>query len=173
MRLPAAGGVQAVTTVSVGDATPSASGAGITFPATQSASSDANTLDDYEEGTFTASLEGVTSNPTIPVTATGRYTKIGNIVHVNIIFNDVITTGASGAVIVKGLPFTAASTAVDIGNAMCYQFNFNGLTSLCNYISASSTQMDFQTSGNNANWQTLLHNAGTSRFLWTSSTYRV
>jgi hypothetical protein len=39
------------TTVGVGGATPAASGAGITFPATQSASTDANTLDDYEEGT--------------------------------------------------------------------------------------------------------------------------
>jgi hypothetical protein len=44
MRLPAAGGVQAVTTISVGNATPTTSGAGITFPATQSASSDANTM---------------------------------------------------------------------------------------------------------------------------------
>ena len=149
-------------------------GKGIDFSADPSAAGmTSELLDDYEEGTFTATLEGSTSNPTIPVTATGVYTKVGNIVHVNIIFNDVITTGASGAVIVKGLPFTAASTAVDIGNAMCYQFNFNGLTSVCNYISASSTQMDFQTSGNNANWQTLLHNAGTSRFLWASCTYRV
>ena len=41
------------TTLGVGAATPSASGAGITFPATQSASTDANTLDDYEEGTWT------------------------------------------------------------------------------------------------------------------------
>ena len=32
--------------------TTSASGIGVTFPATQSASSDANCLDDYEEGTF-------------------------------------------------------------------------------------------------------------------------
>jgi len=34
----------------------SATGTGITFPATQSASSDANTLDDYEEGTWTPTL---------------------------------------------------------------------------------------------------------------------
>jgi hypothetical protein len=45
--------LQTIGTISVGNATPSTSGAGITFPATQSASSDANTLDDYEEGTFT------------------------------------------------------------------------------------------------------------------------
>jgi hypothetical protein len=47
----------------VGGATPSASGAGITFPADQSilgASTNANTLDDYEEGTWTGTLTGGT-----------------------------------------------------------------------------------------------------------------
>lgn len=37
----------------VGNASPAASGAGITFPAAQSDSSDVNTLDDYEEGAWT------------------------------------------------------------------------------------------------------------------------
>jgi hypothetical protein len=41
------------TTIGVGGATASASGAGITFPATFSNSTNANTLDDYEEGSFT------------------------------------------------------------------------------------------------------------------------
>jgi len=40
------------STIGVGGATASSSGAGITFPATQSASTDANTLDDYEEGNW-------------------------------------------------------------------------------------------------------------------------
>jgi hypothetical protein len=44
------------TTIGVGDATPSASGSGISFPATQSASTNANTLDDYEEGTWTPTI---------------------------------------------------------------------------------------------------------------------
>ena len=47
-KLSATGGSFA-TTIGVGGATPAASGSGISFPATQSASSDANTLDDYEE----------------------------------------------------------------------------------------------------------------------------
>ena len=46
MRINSSGGVQHVNTISVGAATPSTSGAGITFPAAQSASTDANTLDD-------------------------------------------------------------------------------------------------------------------------------
>jgi hypothetical protein len=67
------------TTIGVGGATPSASGSGISFPATQSASSDANTLDDYEEGTWTGTLTGTAGlNPSTAVTGTGKYTKIGN-----------------------------------------------------------------------------------------------
>jgi hypothetical protein len=40
---------------------------GITFPATQSASSNANTLDDYEEGTFTPTPTAITVNSGTPV----------------------------------------------------------------------------------------------------------
>jgi hypothetical protein len=60
----------------------SQTGTGITFPATQSASSDANTLDDYEEGTWTP---GQGSGLTVVGTfsSTGRYTKIGRTVFVS------------------------------------------------------------------------------------------
>jgi hypothetical protein len=78
MTLPAAGGVKAVTTISVGNATPSSSGAGITFPATQSASSDANTLDDYEEGTWTPSdISGAGLSLT---NINSSYVKIGRMI---------------------------------------------------------------------------------------------
>jgi hypothetical protein len=61
----------------------SATGTGIAFPATQSASSDANTLDDYEEGTWniTVSYSGSTSGVTYAA-RTGYYTKMGNVVMV-------------------------------------------------------------------------------------------
>jgi hypothetical protein len=87
-------------TIGVGGAAPSLSGAGITFPATQSASSDANTLDDYEEGTWTPSIGG---------TATygdqiGRYTKIGRLVIVDYILG-ITTRGTGSTTDVIGLPF--------------------------------------------------------------------
>jgi hypothetical protein len=70
------------TTIGVGDATPSASGSGISFPATQSASSDANTLDDYEEGTFDVTVTMGTSGTCTMDSSTNkmRYTKIGRMV---------------------------------------------------------------------------------------------
>jgi hypothetical protein len=93
-RIPAAGGFQSKTTISVGDATPSTSGAGITFPATQSASSDANTLDDYEEGTFTPTFTGATvvGTPTYALT----YTKIGRFVRFTLYITST-TSFASGS----------------------------------------------------------------------------
>jgi hypothetical protein len=56
------GNVSVTGVIAVGGATPTTNGSGITFPATQSASSDVNTLDDYEEGDFTPSItQGVTT----------------------------------------------------------------------------------------------------------------
>lgn len=82
----------------------SANGGQIKFPATQSASSDANTLDDYEEGTWVPSLGGTATY----TTQAGTYTKIGRIVHINgrLTINS-IGTGSTG--VISGLPFTAGS----------------------------------------------------------------
>jgi hypothetical protein len=149
-----------------------ANGIGITFPATQSASSNANTLDDYEEGTFTATLKGSTSDPTTPVTTTGTYTKVGRLVYVNISFDNVNTTGAAGNVTVSGLPFTSANIR-HTGPALSYFFNLNTGTSLSILLTAGSTIIDFLSSKTSADWQSLLHNAGASRFLNTSFSYNV
>ena len=86
-------------------ASTSANGVGITFPATQSASSDANTLDDYEEGTWTPALGGTwTSNPT---GLSGHYTKIGRLVTVYLDFNNG-TKASSISGYFTGLPFTTS-----------------------------------------------------------------
>jgi hypothetical protein len=101
-----------------------ASGVGITFPATQSASSDANTLDDYEEGTWTPAV-GTGTTYTLQ---SGKYTKIGN--QVTIVAVIQINALGSTATTVSGLPFAFsfvansnssatvayyASTAVNVG----------------------------------------------------------
>jgi hypothetical protein len=102
------------TTIGVGNATPSASGSGITFPATQSASSDANTLDDYEEGTWTPSFTfGTPGNLNIVYSSqVGKYTKIGRTVHVEMTMatTTFTHTTASGNATISGLPFTIGGT---------------------------------------------------------------
>ena len=88
--------------------TTTASGVGITFPASQSASTDANCLDDYEEGAFTPSFIGTTTNPTVTYgEQAGIYTKVGNLVTFRIRLTATGATGGSGDLRVAGLPFAA------------------------------------------------------------------
>lgn len=91
---------------------------GIIFPATQNASSDVNTLDDYEEGNWTptdTSGAGLTFT-----TPTGHYQKVGNTVRAwgNVTYP--VTANASAARI-GGLPFTVANTeAARAGGLVTY-----------------------------------------------------
>ena len=79
---------------------------GITFPATQVAKSDANTLDDYEEGTWTPVLNGFTIVGA--TTVSGQYTKIGGIVFLRCSIS-AATSIASVATTsnITGLPFSS------------------------------------------------------------------
>jgi hypothetical protein len=110
MTLDASGGLQTLNTIGVGNATPSASGAGITFPATQVASANANTLDDYEEGTWTPTSAGTTTSGTgTYAIQVGQYTKIGNVVYFYAFVSWSAHTG-TGDLLLSSLPFTAANT---------------------------------------------------------------
>lgn len=133
------------TTISVGNATPSTSGAGITFPATQSASTDANTLDDYEEGTFTPTLAaGFSVAPTSYTNQLGRYTKIGRIVYFEIDIDANGATANATGVQFGGLPFTSAVApygAVTLG----YQTTFNTNTSDTYLVNNSNTVIQIYT----------------------------
>lgn len=91
-------------------------GGQITFPATQSASSDANTLDDYEEGTWTPSLTG-TANYT---TQSGKYTKIGNFVWAAFRLKINAIGTSSGEVSVQGLPFAGTGLPINSSGGVSY-----------------------------------------------------
>ena len=114
-------GIQILNCLGVGNATPSTSGAGITFPATQSASTDANTLDDYEEGTFTATFGGQTNVGSVSQNRYS-YVKVGRTV--TVFANFAFTPTASNAFVYWffSLPFPAefnnnnASGCVDNNN---------------------------------------------------------
>ena len=97
------------TTIGVGNAIPSASGAGITFPATQSASTDANTLDDYEEGTWTPTFTSYSGSITAG-TCYGTYTKVGRLVTIS--FSCTVSNPGTGSVLllVGNVPFTPNTT---------------------------------------------------------------
>ena len=73
--------------IGLGNTSPS-SGLGIAFPATQSASSNANTLDDYEEGTWTPTWNGGSLS-----VSQSSYVKIGQLVYIDL----DITFGSSAS----------------------------------------------------------------------------
>jgi hypothetical protein len=82
----------------------------IQFPATQVASSNANTLDDYEEGTWTPTL--VASGATFTYTASrgGTYVKIGRLVFLSGVVSLASKSGGAGSSMgVGGLPFAAGA----------------------------------------------------------------
>jgi len=98
------GSVGTAGSVALGGTLIPTSGVGIRFPATQSASSDANTLDDYEEGTFSISYSGGGSSPTI-VSQSNQYVKIGKSVTVSI--SAQINLGSTSTTLgtLSGFPF--------------------------------------------------------------------
>ena len=82
---------------------------GINFPddAATDHSADVNTLDNYEEGTYTVTMTPSTSG-TITVNSsqnTGNYTKVGNVVHVNFKV-DISSVSSPDGFFTIGLPFT-------------------------------------------------------------------
>jgi hypothetical protein len=86
---------------------------GITFPATQVAASDANTLDDYEEGTWTPVLADANTggNTVTHSIQDGLYTKVGNVLTAYFRVTWTSKGSASGTIRLRGFPFAAKSTA--------------------------------------------------------------
>ena len=101
---------------------------GITFPATAVPSADANTLDDYEEGTFTPTLFGNTTAGTTTYTSqAGVYTKIGRQVTVTVFITASAATG-TGELRIGNLPFTVQNSPNYFAAAYVTSLNWGGGT---------------------------------------------
>jgi hypothetical protein len=98
----------------IGNLTGNVTGNSFTFPATQVPSSNANTLDDYEEGTWnpvvTSSVGTITA-----YTASGNYIKIGKLVYYTV--DIAIATNGTGSTVGFSTlpPFTPARNASGVG----------------------------------------------------------
>ena len=143
------------------------SGKGIDFSATANGSGTMTSelLNDYEEGTWTGTLKGSVSNPTVAVTATGKYTKVGRQVTVNISYNNVSTVGASGNVTIDGLPFNGPDNFA--GSSIAFDL-FAISTTLASWN--AGTEIEFFITGA---YVKATHNPGTGRYLTTTITYIV
>lgn len=118
------------STIGVGGATPSASGAGITFPGTPSLSVSSNTLDDYEEGTWTPTLTfsgGTTGIVYDGTYRNGTYVKVGRTVWITCRFGLSNKGSSTGAARITGLPFTPrggdSGTEIIVGSVWWVNFS--------------------------------------------------
>jgi hypothetical protein len=102
----------------------------------------ANTLDDYEEGAFTPTIVRSISNPSYTASvAQGHYTKIGNVVHLQImIIVSSVSSSGSGNMRISGLPF-GGGTAPTYSHVLNVGYNdtFDSAIKDC-YVSGSNLQ---------------------------------
>jgi hypothetical protein len=98
-------------------------GGQIKFPAAQVASADANTLDDYEEGSWTPVGALVVPGTISSGTQVGRYSKIGNRVFFTGYLSIIKGTG-TGNFTITGLPFTSENVASGYTGVYMFGYGF-------------------------------------------------
>ncbi len=132
-----------------------ASAGQIVFPASQNASSNANTLDDYEEGTWTPTDA---SGAALSFTSVeGTYVKIGQMVHVEAILTYPSTADGSTAIL-GSLPFTVKDTTGDFALGLMMQTSGTmiGLAGLNNTTTVQPRNPASFAAFTNANLSTLV-----------------
>ena len=127
------------------------SGGQIVFPATQVPSADANTLDDYEEGTWTPVYEADTgaaemhhSNPQ------GIYVKIGSLVFVSGYLSGQRNT-LSGDVKITGLPYVCKDSLVRGYVSFWTRRLQTDIPNLSMYIASNTSEIELYKHPTNAN----------------------
>tara|TARA_R100000231_G_scaffold3944_4_gene6800 strand:+ start:867 stop:1766 length:900 start_codon:yes stop_codon:yes gene_type:complete len=119
------------------DLLPASASAGIYLGVNSATAS--NLLHDYEEGSWTPSLSGVSSHST----QVGRYVKVGNIVTAHAHVAGVIT--GSGSITVSGLPFSSNSTtnmqqSMSVGFSSYIKFTSASMLAMTARIAPDATE---------------------------------
>jgi hypothetical protein len=145
---------------------------GIAFPATQVASSDANTLDDYEEGTWTPTLYQGSTQITSATIAYGRYIKIGKVLWIGIYFYKASgAPSATGDWQIRNLPFSLAvfQSGVNAVSGGYTTVNGVGSTQAVRWQANASTTLDLYNQFSSTSWVTSYVEFSFSGCLETSS----
>jgi hypothetical protein len=161
-----AGGLAVVKKIYVGDnIVPATAAKGINFTAnTPAAGMTSQLLNWYEEGTWTATLTGSVTAPTLPQTATGNYTRVGRQVTVQVALENKTTVGAVGNIRVTGLPFAASGKFV----GSCVAYNFGSVQ-----FQASTANTETQLYFEDIQLNQISISAGVSKYLYLTVTYFV
>mgnify|MGYP003114735731 CR=1 FL=1 len=155
--------------VTTGDLYFGGAGKGIVLGVTSNTAS--NTLDDYEEGTFTPAITGSTSNPSYTAsTASGEYTKIGNICHIQILMIITgVTSQGSGNWQITGAPFNSGGQAYSPMGIIGYNDIFATYVSK---VYLSGTTLVVVPDGVTQSNQTFAQNAFSTGYFSISLTYK-
>jgi hypothetical protein len=159
---------------------------GINFTAnTGAAGMTSQLLNWYEEGTWTptfAPSSGAFGSVTYNAIQGSRYTRVGNVVHIQgAIATDAITVGtASNNVWITGLPFTAVANTGSTNNgfsdiAIGYSSNFAGDVPSHGYVAAGTTRIElyYRTTANGASAPLNVSDLSTTdkNYVYFSATY--
>ena len=141
--------------VSTGDLYFGTAGKGIVLGATSN--TDANTLDDYEEGTWTPTVNGTNSNLTHRAS---RYLKIGKLVQLQVEFYTTAGNFSTGANLnLTNLPFLGPEAHPShVVGSVSYMNSAYGMTLMTNYMNSSSQWYFSQATGSGL-------------YLWANITY--
>jgi hypothetical protein len=153
---------------------------GVVFPDAggTNTTTSSNTLDSYEEGTFTPNLTGTGGafSGASYGTQSGKYTKIGDTVHIQVHLVCSAVTGGSGSLAVGNLPFTiGGACGASIGYVSGLNVDETTFTQFGLYTTTSGgARLIFTKTGDNAAAGEVLISEFTSAFnIVFTATYKV
>lgn len=135
-----------------------ASGHGIDFSANThsavtGASMTSELFDYYEEGNWTPVPYGAsTSGSVTSGTMTGRYTRIGRMVHLECRATAIVLANAAGSYYIDGLPYTVGGTGYNSGAVSFYGVDLHDYST---QVNVSGTTCYFLVTRDNTTWTTL------------------
>ena len=110
---------------------------GIKFPATQVASADANTLDDYEEGTWTPTFSDQGNVSSISI-SNATYTKVGRMVNCSMFGTITVTSSNTATYFGFTIPFISRDTATYPAGTVNISASSNNLGTVIDWSSATN-----------------------------------
>jgi hypothetical protein len=127
-----------------------------------------NHLDDYEEGTWTPTINSGTFSFNY-----ATYVKVGRLVHVSFVLYNFSDTTSGSMITISGLPFTSANTQVATGACFHKAFAASGYTDDATiYLGNFSSSFRFYWSGaSNLRAATFADFSSTSAYIYGSFSY--
>jgi hypothetical protein len=167
------------TTTSTGAITATAgiivpSGQGIDFSATSDGSGTMSSelLDDYEEGTWTPTFIGSTSNPTVTFNEQlGTYIKIGGLIYIEFRLSVDTTSGGSGNLSISGLPYAHKTRSGFVSGALSKAFVYNMATDIDTLFITQGESIIKMYESDNTNAQSAVSSLQNSCYVTASGCY--